>query len=221
MNHTKTTNPAKILSICVSKAKIKNYGEHQILTGIFKDPVQGKIALRKLNLDGDQQADLTVHGGKDKALYIYPSEHYPYWKTELPGMELPFGTFGENLTTEGLLESSVCIGDEFRAGTAVIKVTQPRLPCFKLAIKLGRYDIIKRFIKSCKSGIYFSVVEEGMLGAGDDIVKLSSDKHGVTVLEVAALFATRTFEPEQIERILNSNLADQMKESVADLAGIQ
>jgi len=132
-------------------------------------------------------------------------------------MNLPFGAFGENLTTAGLLESLVCIGDEFRAGTAVIRVTQPRRPCFKLAMKFGRPDIIKRFMNSGKSGIYFSVIEEGVLGAGDEIVYLRSDEHRIMVSEVAELLITKNLDRARIEKILHSNLAAQMKASVAKL----
>jgi MOSC domain-containing protein YiiM len=200
----------------VSRAKLIKFQGRDLATGIFKEPVEGKIALRTLNLDGDEQADLTVHGGIDKALYVYASEHYPFWREELPDTKLDWGAFGENLTTERLLENTVCIGDEFRVGTAVIKVTQPRLPCYKLAIKIGREDIVRRFVKSGRSGIYFSVVEEGMIGVGDELIYVGGDEHKVTVREVAELFIHRTNDDAQIERILNSNLAAQMKSFIAD-----
>ncbi len=209
-------SPARIVSLCVSKPKSIMYQGHELRTGIFKEPVQGKVALRRLNLDGDEQADLTVHGGVDKALYVYAAEHYPFWRNELPDTKFEWGAFGENLTTEGLLEGSVCIGDEFQAGTAVIRVTQPRLPCYKLALKIGRSDIIKRFMKSGRSGIYFSVLEEGVLGVDDEIKYLRSDQHKVTVAEVASLFGQRDYDAALVERILNSNLAAQMKGFVSD-----
>jgi len=215
VNENTVSALATILSVRVSRAKNVRFQGDEILTGIFKEPVEGKIALRTLNLDGDEQADLTVHGGVDKALYVYPSEHYPFWKQELPEVNFPWGAFGENLTTSGLLESSVCIGDEFQAGTAVIRVTQPRLPCYKLAMKLGRPDIIRRFMKSCRSGIYFSVVEEGVLGVGDELAYLRSDQHKITVLEVAEVFTRRDNDRVRIEKIMHSNLAAQMKASVA------
>lgn len=194
------------------------YVEHrgdEILTGIFKEPVSGPIALSRLNLAGDEQADLSVHGGPDKAVYAYPSEHYPSWREELPDLNLPWGAFGENLTTAGLMENNVCIGDEFQIGTAVLRVSQPRLPCYKLAIRLGRPDVIKRFMKSGRSGIYFSVVEEGVLQTGDGIKYLRSDEHKIKVLDVAEVFSGKGTEPELVKRIMQSNLADQMKESVA------
>ncbi len=216
MSDIAASAPPTILSVCVSRAKYVRHQCDEILTGIFKEPVEGKIALTTLNLDGDQQADLTVHGGVDKALYVYPSEHYPFWKQELPEVNLHPGAFGENLTTAGLLESSVFIGDEFQAGTAVIRVTQPRLPCYKLAMKLGRNDIIKRFMKSGRSGIYFSVVQEGALGAGDELLYLRGDNNKITVLEVAEVFTRRNNDPVQIEKIMSSNLAAQMKGFVAN-----
>jgi MOSC domain-containing protein YiiM len=210
------TPPPKILSLCVSMSKPINFQGRVVHTGIYKEPVQGRVALRALNLDGDEQADLTVHGGLEKALYTYASEHYPFWQEQLPDTKLPWGAFGENLTTERLFESTVCIGDEFRVGTAVIRVTQPRLPCYKLAIKIGRNDIVRRFIKSGRSGIYFSVVKEGVIAAGDELIYVRGDEHKVTVREVAELFIRKSQDVEQIERILNSNLAAQMKSFVAE-----
>ncbi len=213
----KTSAPAKVLSVCVSLPKTVNYRGREVLTGIYKEPVQGKIALRTLNLDGDEQADLTVHGGVDKAVYVYSAEHYSFWREEFPDMKLDWGMFGENLTTKSLLETDVCIGDEFRVGTAIIRATQPRLPCYKLGIKFRRADIMKRFLVSGKSGIYFSVIEEGVLGVNDEIIHLSSDQHKVTVSEVAALFSEKKHDPAQIEKIMNSRLAPQMKMFVAGL----
>jgi len=215
MPDSPATPPPKIVSLCVSMSKPIKFQGRDLYTGIYKEPVQGRVALRALNLDGDEQADLTVHGGIDKALYAYASEHYAFWREQLPDTKLAWGAFGENLTTERLLESTVCIGDEFRVGTAVIRATQPRLPCYKLAIKIGRSDIIRRFIKSGRSGIYFSVVEEGVIGAGDELIYLRGDEHKVTVREVAELFIRKSQNAEQIERILNSNLAAQMKSFVA------
>ena len=129
MSNQSTIAPATIETICVSRAMHVSNGDDEIFTGIYKQPVKGKLALRTLNLDGDEQADLTVHGGKDKALYVYASEHYPHWQKELPDMELPYGMFGENLTTKCMLEENVCIGDQFKIGTAIVRVTQPRRPC--------------------------------------------------------------------------------------------
>lgn len=144
--------------------------------------------LRRLNLDGDRQADLSVHGGPNKAVYGYPSEHYPFWRKEFPEMDLPYGMFGENFTTEGLNEDNTNVGDRFRVGEAVVMVTQPRSPCFKLAAKFERDDILKRFLQSGRSGFYFAVVEEGMVEAGDAIERIYEDPHGVTVADINRLY---------------------------------
>src|SRR5436305_9927813 len=138
----------KIISVNVGRPRLVMWQGSPVSTGIFKEPVEGRVALRTLNLDGDRQADLTVHGGPAKAVYAYPSEHYPFWRGELPGTELPWGMFGENFTTEGLLETTANVGDRFRVGTAELQVTQPRLPCYKLGIKFGREDMLKRFLLS-------------------------------------------------------------------------
>jgi MOSC domain-containing protein YiiM len=140
--------------------------------------------LRKFNLEGDKQADLSVHGGEDKAVYVYPSEHYAYWRKELPEIELPWGMFGENFTTEGLLEDTVRIGDRFRIGSAEVMVTQPRMPCFKLGMKFKRTDIIKRFLESGRTGFYLAVLQEGDVGAGDAIVLISRDEDQDTIADV-------------------------------------
>ena len=217
MHELEKTATSKILQVAVSLPKTFLVSGREVSTGIFKEKVDGKVPLKTLNLDGDEQADLTVHGGVDKAVYTYPSEHYPYWQGEYPKKELEYGIFGENLTTENLLETDVCIGDEFQVGTAVIRVSQPRIPCYKLGIRFGRPDIIKRFMKSGRSGIYFAVVKEGVLEAGDQIVRIKSDPDNITVSEVASLFNQRTFDPVRIEKILHSRLADQMKMFVSSL----
>lgn len=178
----------KLLSVNVGLPREVISRGKTVTTGIFKEPVQGRIRLGTLNLDGDRQADLRVHGGVDKAVYVYPAEHYEYWRRELPGVELRWGMFGENLTTEGLFENEVNIGDEFRIGSAELVVTQPRLPCYKLAVKFGRDDIIKRFLESRLTGFYFRVLKEGAVGAGDSIEITHSDPHKVTVAEITRLY---------------------------------
>jgi MOSC domain-containing protein YiiM len=164
------------------------YKGKTVTTGIFKEPVEGRIRLRTLNLDGDRQADLSVHGGLSKAAYAYPIEHYEYWREQLPGVDLPWGMFGENFTTEGLREDSVNIGDRFRIGSAEVMVTEPRLPCYKLAAKFGRDDIIKRFLHSGRTGFYFAVMQEGEVGTGDGIELVSRDEHSVTVADITRLY---------------------------------
>jgi len=151
----------------------------RVQTGIFKEPVDGRVSIRKLNLTGDQQADLTVHGGAAKAVYAYPAEHYEYWRKKLPEVSFSWGKFGENLTTAGLTEVALCIGDRLRIGTAVLMVTQPRMPCYKLALRFDRDDIIKSFLTSRRSGFYFSVVEEGAVQAGSEVEILSRDPNRV------------------------------------------
>ncbi len=173
-----------------------------VSTGIYKKPVEGALMLRTLNLDGDRQADLSVHGGVTKAIYAYPSEHYDYWRDELPGVELPWGMFGENFTTEGLDESSVNIGDRFRIGSAEIMVTEPRLPCYKLGIKFGRTDIIKRFMQSGRSGFYFSVLRESEVRAGDQIELIERDENKVSVADIIRLYARDKDDVETMRRVV-------------------
>jgi len=181
-------NPMKLLSVNVSLPRTVHWKGHEVTTGIFKEPVAGPVMLRRLDLDGDQQADLSVHGGPDKAVYAYPSEHYPFWKKELPEMELPWGMFGENFTTEGLNEENTHIGDHFRIGGAVAAVTQPRTPCYKLGIKFGRDDILKRFLDSKRSGFYLAVLEEGPVQAGDPIERIHLDENGVTIADLNGIY---------------------------------
>jgi MOSC domain-containing protein YiiM len=171
-----------------------------VRTSIFKDPVSGPVRVRKLNLQGDSQSDLSVHGGVDKAVYAYPSEHYAYWHRELPDAELPWGAFGENLTTEGLNEKSVQIGDRLNIGSAAFVVRQPRIPCFKLGIRFGRPDIIKRFLKSGRSGFYLAVIEEGEITAGDAIEWIPTKEPSVSVLEVVELYTAKHPKPELLRQ---------------------
>jgi MOSC domain-containing protein YiiM len=190
----------KIVSVNVSLPRTVHWLGKEVATGIFKEPVGGAVMLRRLNFDCDRQADLTVHGGPSKAAYIYPSEHYPFWKKELPGMELPWGMFGENLTTAGFDEKDTHIGDHLRIGKAVVVVTQPRTPCFKLGIKFGRDDILKRFLESGRSGFYVSVLEEGQVKAGDLIESFEEDPQRVTVAELNRLYAEGNYDRSVIER---------------------
>src|SRR5881394_922125 len=179
----------KILSVNVGLTREVTWQGKVVTTGIFKEPVQGRVMMRRLNLDGDQQADLTVHGGVDKAVYAYPSEHYGYWRAELRGGDLPWGMFGENFTTEGLLEENVYIGDRFRIGETEVMVTEPRMPCYKLGIKFGRADIIKRFLASRRTGFYVAVMREGMVGAGDDVELIGREQQDISVADITRLYA--------------------------------
>ena len=174
----------KLVSVNVGLPREILWKDRVITTGIFKEPVTRRVAARKTNLDGDRQADLKVHGGPEKAIYAYPSEHYDFWRSELPEFDLPWGMFGENLTTEGLMESEVNVGDSFRIGTSILMVTQPRMPCFKLAAKFDRDDIIKRFLDSRRSGFYLSVIEEGEVGVDDVIERIHRDEKDITIADV-------------------------------------
>ena len=165
----------RIVSVNVGMPRDVVWRGRTVRTGIFKDPVPDAVPLRRLNLDGDAQADLTVHGGPDKAVYAYPYEHYDGWRARL-GRELSFGNFGENFTTEGLTEDQVHIGDEFRVGSARVVVTQPRLPCYKLGLRFGDPTMVKTFLEAGHPGIYFAVVEEGMVGPGDRIDRVAEDQ---------------------------------------------
>ncbi|MFL6254527.1 MAG: MOSC domain-containing protein [Pyrinomonadaceae bacterium] len=190
----------KIVSLQVGRPRLVVWNGQPVSTGIYKTPVEGRRMLRTLNLDGDRQADLTVHGGIYKAAYAYPSEHYAYWRDELPDMELAWGMFGENFTTEGLDESSVNIGDRFRLGSAEVRVTQPRMPCYKLGIKFGRTDILKRFLLSGRTGFYFSVQREGEVGAGDELELFERNEHHVTVADIVRLYARDKGDVEMLRR---------------------
>ena len=180
----------KIISINVGRPQLVMWNGEPVSTGIFKEPLAGRVMLRTLNLDGDRQADLTVHGGPEKAVYAYPAEHYDFWKREFPDMELPWGMFGENFTTEGMSETEINVGDKFRVGSAELMATQPRMPCYKLGIRFGRTDIIKRFLMSERSGIYFSVLKEGEVGAGDEFELLEKNASGVRVVDVTRLYSS-------------------------------
>ena len=178
----------KLISVNVGLPQVVISNGEPVSTGIFKEPVARRVMLRTLNLDGDRQADLSVHGGPSKAVYAYPSEHYEYWKRELPEMKLPWGMFGENFTTEGLFESELNIGDKFHVGSAVVMVTEPRMPCYKLGIKFGRPDIVKRFLASERTGFYFAVLQEGEVGASDSIDPIERSKDSVKVSDITLLY---------------------------------
>ncbi len=185
---------AKLVSINVGIPREVVEKGKTVTTGIFKEPVEGRVLLRRLNLDGDKQADLSVHGGVNKAVYAYPFEYYEYWRTVLPYVNLHWGMFGENFTTEGLLDDAVRIGDRFRIGSAEVVVTQPRLPCYKLGIRFGRADMVKRFLASGRTGFYFAVLREGDVGAGDAIELIGREEGSNTVAEIVRARRERTRE---------------------------
>lgn len=188
----------QLVSVNTGLPREVTWHDMRVTTGIFKEPVAGRIALRKLNLDGDRQADLTVHGGEFKAVYCYPVAHYDYWKQELPGRDLPLAIFGENFTTEGLLEDSVHLGDQFSIGSAEVVVTQPRLPCYKLGIRFQADDMVKRFLASGRSGFYLAVTREGEVGAGDEIKLLARDPQAVPISEITRLYIAKEFSSADV-----------------------
>jgi MOSC domain-containing protein YiiM len=203
----------KLISVNVSLPRIVEYNGEPVATGIFKEPVQGPVMVRRLNLDGDGQADLSVHGGVSKAVYAYPSEHYEYWKKELPQMELPYGMFGENFTTEGMLEDGVHVGDRFRIGGAELMATEPRLPCYKLGIKFGRPDIIKRFLQSRRTGFYFAVLKEGEVETGNVIELLERDRNNIAISDITRLYAFKKDDLVMLRRVVGlASLSESWRE---------
>jgi MOSC domain-containing protein YiiM len=174
----------RVVSVNVGLPKTYLWKDREVLTSIFKFPVNRPVMMYRLNLEGDRQSDLENHGGISKAVYAYPAEHYEIWRSELPGVQLPWGAFGENLTIEGIREDDTFIGDQFRIGRALLMVTQPRIPCYKLNLRLNRDDMIKRFLESNRSGIYFSVVEEGEIAAGNTVERIKTDLDRISVVEI-------------------------------------
>jgi MOSC domain-containing protein YiiM len=188
----------KLVSVNVGLPQEVMWHGRSVTTGIYKQRVEGRVALRKLNLDGDQQADLSVHGGKDKAVYCYPIAHYEYWKKELPGRELPMGMFGENFTTDGLQEDAAHLGDRFSVGSAEVMVTQPRLPCYKLGVRFQSDDMVRRFLASGRTGFYFAVTRDGDVGAGDEIKMTSRDDNAVRVSEITRLYIAKRYDEDDM-----------------------
>jgi MOSC domain-containing protein YiiM len=183
----------KLVSVNTGLPREVTWHGRPVTTGIFKQPVEGRVGLRKLNLDGDRQADLTVHGGEHKAVYCYPVAHYEYWKKELAGRQLPTGMFGENFTTDGLLEGSVHIGDQFSVGSAEVIVSQPRLPCYKLGVRFQSNDMVRRFLASGRTGFYLAVTREGEVGAGEEIKLIAQDPNRVPVSEITRLYIAKSY----------------------------
>jgi MOSC domain-containing protein YiiM len=191
-----------LISVNVGQPRAVLWKGRTVTTGIFKEPVMSRVALRRYYLEGDAQADLAVHGGPHKAVYFYPAEHYAYWHRVFPNMQLPWGMFGENFTTEGLLEETVHIGDRFRLGSAEVQVTESRMPCYKLGLRFGRDDIIKRFLTSGRTGFYGAIVQEGEVGAGDAIVPIRRDAHQVTVADITRLFVRDKNDRKMLQRVV-------------------
>jgi MOSC domain-containing protein YiiM len=199
MTKSEKNSPVRLLSLNVGLPREVVWHGMNVTTGIFKYPVEGRVSLRKFNLDGDRQADLTVHGGEHKAVYCYPVEHYEFWKKELPGVDLPMGSFGENFTTEGLLEESVHLGDRFSVGSAEVIVTQPRMPCYKLGVRFQIDDMVKRFLASGRLGYYVAVTREGEVGAGDEIQVIAQDPNAVPVSEIMRLYVAKKYGDRDLD----------------------
>jgi MOSC domain-containing protein YiiM len=203
----------KIVSLNVGLPRDVMWHGHTVTTGIYKEPVAGRVALRRLNLDGDRQADLTVHGGEYKAVYCYPVAHYEYWKKELPGRELPMGMFGENFTTDGLSEDSAHLGDRFAVGSAEVVVTQPRLPCYKLGVKFQSDDMVRRFLASGRSGFYLAVTREGEVATGDEIKMISRDENAVPVSEITRLYIAKRYDGDDMKSLRRALRVTALPES--------
>ncbi|GAX45928.1 MOSC domain-containing protein [Tolypothrix sp. NIES-4075] len=190
----------KLISVNVGLPREVTWKGKPVRTGIFKEPINSRVMVRELNLDGDRQADLTVHGGVDKAVYVYPFEHYDYWRSELPDTELTFGIFGENFTVTGFKEEEINIGDRFKIGNVELMVTQPRLPCYKLGIRFGRSDMVKRFLASRRTGFYFRVLQEGEVEVGDTLELMSRDDNNITVANIIQLYVREQNNPELLHQ---------------------
>ena len=193
----------KVVSLNVAVPRAVVWKGHEVRTGIFKKPVEEPVMMRRLNLDGDRQADLTVHGGPAKAVYAYPSEHYPLWKNELGEIVLPWGMFGENLTTEGMIEHEIHIGDKFRIGEAIVMVTQPRTPCYKLALKFERDDMLKRMLANGRSGFYLAVEQQGIVSAGDAIQRIHEAPERISIAEINTLYREGGKDANLLKRAAN------------------
>jgi len=199
----------KLLSVNVSQLTTVDYRGRSVATGIFKAPVAGRVMARRMTLEGDRQADLSVHGGADKAVYVYPSEHYMTWTQELGQNDLPMGQFGENLTVEGMLEETVHIGDTFRVGSALLQVTQPRVPCYKLGLKMGSARFPKRFLASYRTGYYVRVLEEGTVGAGDSIERIGTDPERITIPQAVRLAFFEQDDVPALKKVLRIQALSQ------------
>jgi MOSC domain-containing protein YiiM len=191
----------KLVSVNTGLPREVMWHGKNVLTAIYKQPVKGRVALRKTNLEGDRQADLSVHGGEHKAVYCYPAEHYDYWKQQLAGRDLPIAIFGENFTTAGLLENSIHIGDVFTVGSAEIVVTQPRLPCYKLGIRFESDEMVRRFLASGRTGFYFAVTREGEVGTADEIELISQEPNAVSISEITRLYVAKRFAEDDVDSV--------------------
>lgn len=206
-----------IRSVNVSGLMQVMHRDELVSTGIFKCPITGPVAVKRTQLTGDVQADRINHGGEEKAVYAYPWEHYAHWASELKRNDFALGQFGENLTTEGLLETELSIGDRIRVGSALLEISQPRQPCFKLGIKMKLPGFPKLFLKSGRVGFYLRVLEEGSLEAGNTISVEPTDQERITVQATNHLRFFDNHNLPEIERALtNTALSDSWRRSFED-----
>jgi MOSC domain-containing protein YiiM len=219
----------RVISVNVGLPREVSSGGTPVLTAIFKSPVEGRLQVVRHNLAGDRQANLAVHGGRAKAVYAYPSEHYAFWREQLPSMDLDmdlrWGSFGENLTTEGIVEDDVHLGDRLRVGTAEFVVTQPRMPCFKLGIRFDRPEMVKRFLESRRSGFYLEVASEGELGAGDRVELLERHAAAVSIRELLKMYVREQQDPERLRAAiavpaLSDSWRQDLRERLETMSGL-
>jgi MOSC domain-containing protein YiiM len=213
IEQSKRTSDMMIASVNSGLPREVTWHGKSVTTAIYKQPVAGRVALRKLNLDGDRQADLSVHGGEQKAVYCYPLAHYDYWKRELPNRDLPLAIFGENFTTDGLLEATVHLGDQFSVGSAEVIVTQPRLPCYKLGVRFGSDDMVRRFLASGRTGFYSAVTHEGDVSAGDQIKMIARDPNGVAISEITRLYVAKRYGDDDVLAVRKALLVGALPET--------
>lgn len=207
---------AQTYSINVSQVREVLFGGRTVTTGFYKQPIHGEVSVGELGVAGDAQADLTVHGGFDKAVYFYPREHYPLWEQILESSDLSPGSFGENITSEGITEAELHVGDVLRIGTVILQVLQPRSPCYKLQLKFGRADMVAQFVKLGLPGWYASVLQSGQFSAGDPIEVISEAPERITILEIWRYSLVSNPDAETLDRIMHLNLLPRFwKERIA------
>jgi MOSC domain-containing protein YiiM len=193
---------ATILSVNAGIAQPLIANKKVVQSAIFKRSIEGPVQVLPSGLAGDERVDHAVKGATERAVYAYPSEHYPFWRNEYPAMKLPFGVFGENLTTQGIHDRDVFIGDRYQVGSAILTVTQPRMPCYKLAARFQRADIIERMIAVGRHGFFFAVTKPGIVSAGDAMQLLHREPASISVVDTAALYSGRLRDPQLLERAL-------------------
>jgi ferredoxin-NADP reductase/MOSC domain-containing protein YiiM len=192
----------RLLSLNVGLPRDVAWQGRMVRTGIWKEPVQGRRMARRLNIDGDGQGDLAGHGGEHRAVFVYQIESYRYWQNQLGRSDFTHGQFGENFTVEGLPDNEVCIGDRYRIGSALFEVTQPRVTCYRLGIRMNEPQMAALLVSHGRPGFYFRVIEEGEVGAGDEIVRVMQGPEGMTIAEVDALLYKPGHPADRLERAL-------------------